>query len=178
MGKGRKWVCSLKADGCGRHEVQNSAFPRGMRHRPEEPRGTPRAVGNALRSEGREKIMSSVSVRAYFGESRRCGVGFSFGVDRFSMRALAFGGPAPFGNGGTGRKRCEPRRTCGYFMKHQSVCSPERWDCLAVEQPLSLRCCRCLGGWCKTAGLGFTVSDRYGEKRFHASPCLSKRWFR
>ena len=40
--------------------------------------------------------MSSVSVRAYFGESRRCGVGFSFGVDRFSMRALAFGGPAPF----------------------------------------------------------------------------------
>lgn len=107
-------------------------------HRPEEPRGTPRAVGNALRSEGREKIMSSVSVRAYFGESRRCGVGFSFGVDSFSMRALAFGGPAPFGNGGTGRKRCEPRRTCGYFMKHQSVCSPERWDCLAVEQPLSL----------------------------------------
>ena len=60
-GKGRKWVCSLKADGCGRHEVQNSAFPRGMRHRPEEPRGTPREVGNALRSEGREKIMSSVS---------------------------------------------------------------------------------------------------------------------
>ena len=119
-GKGRKWVCSLKADGCGRHEVQNSAFPRGMRHRPEEPRGTPREVGNALRSEGREKIMSSVSVRAYFGESRRCGVGFSFGVDRFSMRALAFGGPAPFGNGGTGRKRCKPRRTCGYFMKHQS----------------------------------------------------------
>lgn len=49
--------------------------------------------------------MSSVSVRAYFGESRRCGVGFSFGVDRFSMRALAFGGPAPFGNGGTGRDR-------------------------------------------------------------------------
>ena len=137
-GKGRKWVCSLKADGCGRHEVQNSAFPRGMRHRPEEPRGTPREVGNALRSEGREKIMSSVSVRAYFGESRRCGVGFSFGVDRFSMRALAFGGPAPFGNGGTGRKRCKPRRTCGYFMKHQSVYSPERWDCLAVEQPLSL----------------------------------------
>ena len=101
-GKGRKWGCSLKADGCGRHEVQNSAFPRGMRHRPEEPRGTPRAVGNALRSEGREKIMSSVSVRAYFGESRRCGVGFSFGVDRFSMRALAFFGALTFWERGNG----------------------------------------------------------------------------
>ena len=102
MGKGRKWGCSLKADGCGRHEVQNSAFPRGMMHRPEEPRGTPRAVGNALRSEGREKIMSSVSVRAYFGESRRCGVGFSFGVDRFSMRALAFLGARTFWGRGNG----------------------------------------------------------------------------
>lgn len=68
-------------------------------HRPEEPRGTPRAVGNALRSEGREKIMSSVSVRAYFGESRRCGVGFSFSVDRFSMRARPLGGPHLLGTG-------------------------------------------------------------------------------
>ena len=61
-------------------EVMKSRTPlfRGMRHRPEEPGGTPRAVCNALRSEGREKIMSSVSVRAYFGESRRCGVGVSF----------------------------------------------------------------------------------------------------
>lgn len=73
-----------------------------MMHRPEEPRGTPRAVGNALRSEGREKIMSSVSVRAYFGESRRCGVGFSFGVDRFSMRALAFFGALTFWERGNG----------------------------------------------------------------------------
>ena len=81
-------------DGCGSHEVQNSAFPRGMRHQPEEPGGTPRAVCNALRSEGREKIMSSVSVRAYFGESS-CGFGVSSCMDSFP-RALIFFGAPPF----------------------------------------------------------------------------------
>ena len=111
-------------DGCGSHEVQNSAFPRGMRHQPEEPGGTPRAVCNALRSEGREKIMPSVSVRAYFGESRRCGFGVSFCMDSFP-RALIFFGARSFGSEGADRKRCKPRRTCCYFMKHQPVCFPE-----------------------------------------------------
>lgn len=66
------------------------------------------------------------------------GLGFLLVWIGFPCVHWPFGGPAPFGNEGMDRKRCKPRRTCGYFMKHQSVYSPERWDCLAVEQPLSL----------------------------------------